>query len=101
MSARGRELSSLSLMPIVEVDLAAQSIGLVSASEFSAMANLWRTYRCRGDQLGAGIEHNGRGTGANASSIGCRGCVARLIALKISSMGPNHADPPYLHKQSR
>jgi hypothetical protein len=43
-----RELSSLLLMPIVEVDLATQNIGLVSASEFGATTNLWCTDRCRG-----------------------------------------------------
>ena len=46
--ALGRELSSLLRIPDIEVDLASKNIGLVSASELSAMANLWRTYRCRG-----------------------------------------------------
>jgi hypothetical protein len=48
MSAQGRELSSLLRIPVIEVDLASKNTGLVSASELSAMANLWRTYRCRG-----------------------------------------------------
>jgi hypothetical protein len=38
MSGVGRELSSLLLMPIVEVDLTTKDIGLVSAREFGATA---------------------------------------------------------------
>jgi hypothetical protein len=51
MSARGRELSSLLRIPVIEVDLASKNTGLVSASELSAMANLWRTYRCAAVKL--------------------------------------------------